>query len=337
MKHVLVTGGAGYIGSHVCVELLQAGHKVVVVDNLCRSHAAALDRVSQITAMPVPFVKADVRDSAAMNSVFAEYDIGAVLHFAGLKAVGESVTEPLAYYDNNVGGALRLLEVMAEHGVKSFVFSSSATVYGGNAASPIGEEAACAPFNPYGRTKRMVEEVLEDLAASDPQWHAALLRYFNPVGAHASGLLGEDPGGHPNNLMPCIVEAAAGRRPELQIYGNDYPTPDGTGVRDYIHVVDLAQGHVKALEKLETFAGANVWNLGTGRGYSVLELVREFESVSGVKVPHRIAARRAGDIAVCYANPAKAERELGWKAARGLHEMCVDVWRWCSLNPDGYR
>jgi UDP-glucose 4-epimerase len=336
MGKVLITGGAGYIGSHVCIELLESGYDIVVADNLCRSSAVSLDRVRRITGNNFPFVQLDIRDKGALDELFTVHGIGSVLHFAGLKAVAESVAEPLLYYDNNVAGTLTLLQVMARHGVKTVVFSSSATVYGAGAISPITENTPCSPFNPYGRTKRMVEEVLEDLAASDPEWRVALLRYFNPVGAHASGVLGEDPCGTPNNLMPCILRAAAKRTDELLVYGNDYPTPDGTGVRDYIHVVDLAKGHVKALERIGTEPGVDVWNLGTGQGYSVLEMIRTFETVADVRIPFRIVQRRAGDVAVCYADPSKAVAELGWKATKGLRDMCEDAWRWHTMNPQGY-
>ena len=337
MANVLVTGGAGYIGSHTCVELLAAGHEVVVVDNFCNSKPLALTRVGQIAGRPVAAVHAvDIRDRGALDAVFAARRFDAVIHFAGLKAVGESVAQPLAYYDNNVGGTVALVETMATHGVKRIVFSSSATVYGDPASVPIREDFPTGPTNPYGRTKWMLEYVLRDVAAADPQWHVALLRYFNPVGAHRSGQIGEDPNGIPNNLMPYVSQVAIGRLPQLQVFGGDYPTPDGTGVRDYIHVVDLALGHVRAVERLMAGHGVLTLNLGTGQGYSVLDVVRAFEQASGRPVPYRIAPRRAGDIAQCYADPARAAAELGWRAQHGLREMCEDAWRWQSDNPQGY-
>ena len=335
---VLVTGGAGYIGSHTTLALLQVGHDVVVLDNLCNSSAQSLKRVAQLAGRTPAFVEGDIRDRAVLDRLFAEHSVAAVLHFAGLKAVGESVSQPLRYYDNNVHGSQVLLQACADAGVYNFVFSSSATVYGEPAQMPISE--ACPvdqPNNPYGRSKLMVEDVLRDLAASDPRWRIAILRYFNPVGAHESGLIGEDPNGIPNNLLPYIAQVAVGKLPELAVFGNDYPTPDGTGVRDYIHVGDLAEGHLRALEALQTRTGAHVWNLGTGQGYSVLDMVRAFEAASGKPVPYRVAPRRPGDIATCYADPAKAERELGWKARRGLDEMMRDAWRWQSMNPNGFR
>lgn len=334
-KRILVTGGTGYIGSHACVELLQAGHDIVVVDNLCNSREEALSRVRSITGCDFPFINLDIRDKAALREVFRAHAIDAVIHFAGLKAVGESVAKPLLYYDNNVGGSLALFEAMQEAEVRTIVFSSSATVYGDPPSGPIREDSPLVPVNPYGRTKRMVEDILRDLLLSDPAWHIALLRYFNPVGAHPGGRIGEDPLGKPNNLMPCIAQAAAGLR-TLQIYGNDYPTPDGTGVRDYIHVTDLARGHLKALDKLDEAAGVHTWNLGTGRGYSVLEIVQAFEAASGKRIPYKITARRLGDIAACYADTAKAKRELGWQADKGLQEMCADTWRWQEMNQRGY-
>lgn len=338
MKKILVTGGAGYIGSHTTVALLQAGYKVVVLDNLCNSSAEALKRVAHLARREPGFVEGDIRDRAVLDRLFAEHAIDAVLHFAGLKAVGESVAQPLRYYDNNVHGSQMLLQACADAGVFNFVFSSSATVYGEPAQMPISEACPVGhPTNPYGRSKLMVEDMLRDVAASDPRWRIAILRYFNPVGAHESGLIGEDPNGIPNNLLPYIAQVAVGKLPELAVFGNDYPTADGTGVRDYIHVVDLAEGHLRALVALQTRTGAHVWNLGTGRGYSVLEMVRAFEEASGKPVPYRVAPRRPGDIATCYADPAKAERELGWKARRSLDEMMRDAWRWQSTNPDGYR
>ncbi len=340
MSSILVTGGAGYIGSHTTLALLQAGHNVVVLDNLCNSSAESLKRVAQLAGREPVFVQGDIRDRAVLDRLFAEHSVDAVLHFAGLKAVGESVAQPLRYYDNNVHGSQVLLQACADAGVFNFVFSSSATVYGEPAQMPISEACPVGqPTNPYGRSKLMVEDMLRDVAASDSRWRIAILRYFNPVGAHESGLIGEDPNGIPNNLLPYIAKVAVGKLPELAVFGNDYPTPDGTGVRDYIHVVDLAEGHLCALRALAepTRIGAHVWNLGTGQGYSVLEMVRAFEAASGKPVPYRVAPRRPGDIATCYADPAKAERELGWKARRGLDEMMRDAWRWQSMNPDGYR
>jgi len=334
---VLVTGGVGYIGSHTTLALLQAGHDVVVLDNLCNSSAESLNRVAKLAGRAPAFVEGDVRDRAVLDRLFAEHTVDAVLHFAGLKAVGESVAQPLRYYDNNVHGSQVLLQACADAGVLNVVFSSSATVYGEPAQMPISEACPVGqPTNPYGRSKLMVEDMLRDVAASDPRWRIAILRYFNPVGAHESGLIGEDPNGIPNNLLPYIAQVAVGKLPELAVFGNDYPTPDGTGVRDYIHVVDLAEGHLRALEALQTRTGAHVWNLGTGQGYSVLDMVRAFEAASGKPVPYRVAPRRPGDIATCYADPAKAESELGWKARRGLDEMMRDAWRWQSMNPDGY-
>lgn len=335
---ILVTGGAGYIGSHTTLALLKAGYKVVVLDNLCNSSVESLRRVEQMVGYTPTFIQGDVRNGAFLQRIFAEHSIDAVLHFAGLKAVGESVSHPLRYYDNNVHGSQVLLQVMAESSVFKFVFSSSATVYGEPAQMPISEACPVGlPTNPYGRSKLMVEDMLRDLVIADPRWSIAILRYFNPVGAHESGLIGEDPNGIPNNLLPYIAQVAIGKLPELAVFGNDYPTSDGTGVRDYIHVVDLAEGHLLALEALKTRTGAHVWNLGTGQGYSVLEMVRAFELASGKSVPYRLAPRRPGDIATCYADPARAERELGWKARRGLDEMMRDAWRWQSMNPDGYR
>jgi len=337
MSCILVTGGAGYIGSHACVEILSAGHEVVVVDNLRNSSREAINRVSRIAQATIPFFQADLRDSCALDEVFTAHRIDAVMHFAGLKAVGESVATPLGYYDNNVGGTLTLLEAMGKHSVHSIVFSSSATVYGSPEAVPIQESAAFSAANPYGRTKVMIEEILRDLAHAQPSWRIAVLRYFNPVGAHESGLIGEDPKGTPNNLMPFISQVAVGRREFLSVWGDDYETPDGTGVRDYIHVVDLARGHVAALRKLEESTGIVTYNLGTGRGQSVLEMVRAFEQASGRKIPYRISDRRPGDISICYADPTKAQQELDWTATKGLREMCFDTWRWQSQNPDGYR
>ena len=335
---ILLTGGAGYIGSHTTLALLQAGYEVVVLDNLCNSSPESLKRVAQLAGREPALVEGDIRDRAALDRVFTNHAIDAVLHFAGLKAVGESVAQPLSYYDNNVHGSQVLLQACADAGVFNFVFSSSATVYGEPAQMPISEACPVGqPTNPYGRSKLVVEDMLRDVAASDPRWLIAILRYFNPVGAHESGLIGEDPNGIPNNLLPYIAQVAMGKLPELAVFGNDYPTSDGTGVRDYIHVVDLAEGHLRALEALLTRTGAHVWNLGTGQGYSVLDMVRAFEAASGKPVPYRVAPRRPGDIATCYADPAKAERELGWKARRGLDEMMRDAWRWQSMNPNGYR
>lgn len=327
---VLVTGGAGYIGSHTCVELLAAGHDLIVLDNLYNAKASVLTRIERIAGRAPQFVQADVRDRAAMERLFANYDIDAVIHFAGLKAVGESVQQPLRYYDNNITGSLVLFETMAKFGVKTLVFSSSATVYGDPASVPIFEHFPLSATNPYGRSKLMVEEILRDLYKADTSWHIALLRYFNPVGAHESGLIGEEPNGIPNNLLPYIAQVADGQREFLSVYGNDYSTPDGTGLRDYIHVVDLAQGHLATLDKLVTAPGIYTYNLGTGRGNSVLEMVKAFEQASGRSVPYRVVARRPGDIAACYADVSLAERELGWTARRGVSQMCADAWRWQS-------
>jgi len=333
---VLVTGGAGYIGSHTCVELLAAGHDVVVVDNLANSKEEALRRVREIAGRDFAFVRADLRDGGALQEIFASWPLDAVIHFAGLKAVGESVQMPLAYYDNNVGGTLSLCRAMAAAGVKDIVFSSSATVYGDPASVPIREHFPLSATNPYGRSKLFIEEILRDLHLSDPDWNPILLRYFNPVGAHPSGRIGEDPNGLPNNLMPFIAQVAVGKLGKLRVFGNDYPTPDGTGVRDYIHVVDLARGHLAALDKLAEKPGAAVYNLGTGRGYSVLEMVAAFERASGRSVPYEIVARRPGDIATCYADTTKARQELGWQAEYGIDDMVRDTWRWQSANPNGF-
>jgi UDP-glucose 4-epimerase len=327
---ILVTGGLGYIGSHTCVELLKVGHEPVALDNLSNSNPSVRDRVGQICGVPLQFVEADVRDRTALDDLFAAGSFDAVIHFAGLKAVGESVAYPLRYYENNVGGSIALFETMQKHSVTSLIFSSSATVYGEPASVPIDEGFPLHAANPYGRSKLMIEEILQDLAVAEPQWRIGVLRYFNPVGAHESGLIGEEPNGIPNNLMPFIAQVADGRRKVLNVYGNDYPTADGTGVRDYIHVVDLAIGHVKTLEKLQTSTGILTYNLGTGRGYTVLEMVRAFEQVSGKKIPYSLVARRPGDIASCYANVCKAERELGWSASRDIAQMCADTWRWQS-------
>lgn len=327
-KSILVTGGAGFIGSHTVVELIAAGHEVLVVDNLCNSKASILERMERITGRRPGFVQLDIRDGAALRRLFSTHRFDAVIHFAGLKAVGESVARPLAYYDNNVSGSVTLFECMREAGVKTIVFSSSATVYGEPASVPIREDFPLSAASPYGRTKLMIEEILRDLAGSDPGWHVALLRYFNPVGAHPSGLIGEDPNGIPNNLMPYIAQVAVGKLKELPVYGNDYPTPDGTGVRDYIHVSDLAKGHLAALDALRQHTGVLAVNLGTGRGYSVLEMIQAFATASGSAVPYRIVSRRPGDIAQCFADPARARTLLGWQAQLGIHEMCADTWRW---------
>jgi UDP-glucose 4-epimerase len=333
---ILVTGGAGYIGTHTCVELLNAGHRVVVIDNLSNSRIEALQRVEKITGKSIAYFIANVNDRDALRELFHTYPIKAVIHFAGLKAVGESVMKPLDYYYNNVSGSIALFETMAEFGIKKLVFSSSATVYGDPHAVPIREDFPLDATNPYGRTKLMVEDILRDLAQSDPSWRIALLRYFNPVGAHESGLIGEDPNGIPNNLMPFVSQVAVGRREELLVFGNDYPTHDGTGVRDYIHVVDLATGHLAALKALETQQTTLTVNLGTGRGYSVLEVIQAFEKASDRPVPFRVTERRPGDIASCYADSAQASELLGWQAVRDLETMCLDAWRWQSMNPQGY-
>ncbi len=335
---ILVTGGAGFIGSHTCVELLDAGYEVIVVDNLCNSSQESLRRVEKITGKNVKFYEADIRDTDALNQIFDKESVECVIHFAGLKAVGESVVKPLEYYDNNISGTLRLCDVMRNHGVKNIIFSSSATIYGEPAFIPITEECPkgmCT--NPYGWTKWMLEQILTDLHTADPEWNVVLLRYFNPIGAHKSGLIGEDPKGIPNNLMPYVAQVAIGKLECLGVFGNDYDTPDGTGVRDYIHVVDLAVGHVKALKKIQEKAGVCIYNLGTGVGYSVLDMVHAFEEASGKKVPYQIKERRAGDIASCYSDATKARKELGWTAERGLKEMCEDAWRWQSQNPNGYQ
>lgn len=333
---ILVTGGAGYIGSHTCVELLMAGNEVIIVDSLINSSEEAVRRIAAICGRKPFFFKVDLLDRASLEEVFRKTEVDAVIHFAGLKAVGESVTRPLAYYSNNVTGSLVLFEVMAQHGVKNLVFSSSATVYGDPASLPITEDFPLQATNPYGWCKVMLEQILRDLHYADPSLNIALLRYFNPVGAHVSGRIGEDPRGIPNNLVPYIAQVAVGKLLELQIFGNDYPTPDGTGVRDYIHVIDLALGHMRALEKLAEKPGLVTYNLGTGKGYSVLEMVRAFAKVAGREIPARVVSRRPGDIASCYADCSKAERELSWKAEKGLDEMCADTWRWQTQNPDGY-
>ena len=334
---ILVTGGVGFIGSHTVVELQNAGYDVVVLDNLCNANPKVLDRIEAITGKKVPFYKADIRDREALNEIFEKESIDSVIHFAGLKAVGESVQKPLEYYDNNIAGTLVLVDVMRQHGCKNIIFSSSATVYGDPAFVPITEECpkgVCT--NPYGWTKSMLEQILSDIQKADNEWNVVLLRYFNPIGAHKSGTIGENPNGIPNNLMPYITQVAVGKREELGVFGDDYDTPDGTGVRDYIHVVDLALGHVKALNKIEEKAGLKIYNLGTGCGYSVLDVVHNFEKASGVKIPYSIKPRRAGDIATCYADAAKAKEELGWEAQYGILEMCEDSWRWQKNNPNGY-
>lgn len=336
MAYVLLTGGAGYIASHTAIVLQQAGYDVLALDNLCNSSAESLRRVAQITGKEVPLIEADIRDEAALRAVFARYDIHAVVHFAGLKAVGESTQLPLKYYDYNVAGTVTLCRVMADAGVKSLVFSSSATVYGAAAQVPIAETSARSATNPYGQSKLMIEHILQDLAASDAQWRIALLRYFNPVGAHPSGLIGEDPNGIPNNLMPFISQVAVGKRDKLSVFGADYPTHDGTGVRDYIHVLDLADGHLKALQYIEQHTGVDAFNLGTGQGYSVLDMVKAFAEVNAVAVPYQLVDRRPGDVAICYANPSKAAELLGWRSERGLVEMVRDSWNWQRQNPQGY-
>lgn len=335
---ILVTGGAGYIGSHTVLALLEAGHEVVVLDNLCNASRESLRRVEQLTERTLIFVEGDIRDRALLDQLFCEHAVSAVIHFAGLKAVGESVQQPLTYYENNVAGTLVLCQAMQAAGVTRLVFSSSATVYGDGYPMPLHEGLPTGqPTNPYGCSKLMVEEVLRDLAASDSAWSIALLRYFNPVGAHSSGLIGEDPQGIPNNLLPYVAQVAVGRRERLAVYGNDYPTPDGTGVRDYIHVMDLAEGHLCALNALAERQGVHTWNLGTGKGHSVLEVVKAFEQASGQAVPYHIEPRRPGDVAACWADATLAERELGWKARRGLAEMMGDTWRWQKKNPQGYQ
>lgn len=335
--HIIVTGGAGYIGSHTCLELLEAGYRVTIIDNLCNASRESIRRVEKLTGKTITFFQTDLLDEKGMDEVFRESaDADAVIHFAGLKAVGESVDKPLLYYQNNITGTLNLCRVMQASGIKNIVFSSSATVYGDPASVPIVEDFPLSCTNPYGRTKLMIEEILRDLAVADPEWNIALLRYFNPVGAHKSGQIGEDPNGIPNNLMPYISQVAVGKLNELSVFGNDYQTPDGTGVRDYIHVVDLATGHLRALEKLSGKPGVVTYNLGTGQGYSVLDMVKAFEHASGKKIPYKIAPRRAGDIAQCYADPSLALAQLGWKAERGINEMCEDTWRWQSTNPQGF-
>lgn len=336
---ILVTGGAGYIGSHTCIELLEQGHEVIVVDNLCNSSRVSLERVETITGKKVTFYEADLLDRKALEEIFEHESIDAVIHFAGLKAVGESVAKPLEYYHNNITGTLILCDVMREHKVKNIIFSSSATVYGDPAFVPITEECPKGEItNPYGQTKGMLEQILTDLHTADPEWNVIILRYFNPVGAHKSGLIGEDPAGIPNNLTPYITQVAVGKLKEVGVFGNDYDTPDGTGVRDYIHVVDLALGHVKALEKMASSEPlVRIYNLGTGQGFSVLQMIEAFSKACGKTIPYSIKPRRPGDIAECYADAALAKKELGWEAERGIDEMCEDSWRWQSGNPNGYK
>lgn len=333
---VLVTGGLGYIGSHTCIQMIESGMTPIIYDNLHNSKISVLDRITKVTGIELKFIEGDIRDKAALVKVLKQHSIEAVIHFAGLKSIGESLEKPLEYYDNNVNGTLVLVSAMRETGVKSLVFSSSAAVYGDPASVPIKENFPTSTGNPYGRSKLMVEECLTDFQKANPDWSITLLRYFNPVGSHPSGELGEDPQEIPNNLMPFVSQVAVGRLEHLSVFGNDYPTPDGTGVRDYIHVMDLSDGHIAALEKVGNKAGLRVYNLGTGNGYSVLEMVKAFERVSGKPIPYQIVARRAGDIAECWADPAKAVNELGWKANRTLEEMTADTWRWQSQNPQGY-
>ncbi|RST72550.1 UDP-glucose 4-epimerase GalE [Siminovitchia acidinfaciens] len=333
---ILITGGAGYIGSHTCVELLKAGYEIVVVDNYLNSKPESLKRVSEITGKSFDVYHVDLMDEKSLDQVFIENPIEAVIHFAGLKSVGESVKTPLLYYEHNIISTVKLCNVMEKYNVKNLVFSSSATVYGEPERIPISEDSPLKAMNPYGRTKLIIEELLSDLYESDHNWSIALLRYFNPIGAHESGLIGEAPNGIPNNLMPYITQVAIGKLKELNVLGNNYPTCDGTGIRDYIHVVDLAKGHLKALEKITEINGVNAYNLGTGKGYSVLEVVAAFEKASDVKIPCKIVGPRPGDIAICYADPSKAQMELGWIAEKGVEEMCADSWRWQSSNPNGY-
>ena len=334
---ILVTGGAGYIGSHTVVELQNAGYEVVVLDNLSNSSEKSLVRVEAITGKPVKFYRADIQDREALNRIFDAEKLDSCIHFAGLKAVGESVRKPWEYYQNNIAGTLTLIDVMRQHNVKNIIFSSSATVYGDPAVIPITEECPKGQCtNPYGWTKSMLEQILSDIQKADPEWNVVLLRYFNPIGAHKSGTIGENPNGIPNNLMPYITQVAVGKLKELNVFGNDYATPDGTGIRDYIHVVDLAKGHVKALKKIEDRSGLSIYNLGTGKGYSVLDIVSNFEKATGVKIPYVIGPRRPGDIAVCYADASKAKAELGWEAENDILEMCRDSWNWQSHNPNGY-
>ena len=334
---ILVTGGAGFIGSHTCVELLNAGYEIVIMDNFYNSNPESLKRVKKITGKDFRFYEADIRDREALDKIFSENEIEAVIHFAGLKAVGESCRKPLEYYENNIGGTVTLCEAMRDAGCKKIVFSSSATVYGGENQSPLTENMKIGgTTNPYGTTKYMIELILQDVYASDNDWSITVLRYFNPIGAHESGIIGENPNGIPNNLMPYVTQVAIGKLPQLSVFGDDYDTHDGTGVRDYIHVVDLALGHIKAVEKVLSGSGINIYNLGTGTGYSVLDIVKAFEKASGRKVNYKIAPRRDGDLAVCYSDPSKALRELGWKAERNLDKMCEDSWRWQKNNPNGF-
>ena len=332
---IFITGGAGYIGSHTCVELCKAGREIVVMDNFINSKPEAVRRTIELAGTEFPFYEVDMLDKSGLEKIFSEHSIDAVIHFAGLKAVGESVSQPLRYYHNNITGTLNLLEVMQAHGCKRMVFSSSATVYGSPKTVPIRENFPLSTTNPYGSTKLMIEQILRDVFVADPEWSIALLRYFNPIGAHSSGRIGENPNGIPNNLMPYIVKVAAGQLPCLSVYGNDYGTHDGTGVRDYIHVVDLALGHLKAVEKVEQSTGVEAYNLGTGNGYSVLDILKAFEKVNGVKVNYKIAPRRPGDIAICYADPTKAKEALHWQAQRGIEEMCRDSWNFLKQNPQG--
>ena len=334
--NILVTGGTGYIGSHTCIQLIQAGITPIILDNLYNSKKLVLERIAQVTGVTPQFYQGDIRDSELLERIFAQHDIDSVIHFAGLKAVGESVAKPLMYYQNNVAGTLNLVQAMEKAGVKSFIFSSSATVYGDPASVPIRENFPTSATNPYGRSKLMVEECLTDFQHANPDWSITLLRYFNPVGAHASGLLGEDPQGTPNNLLPFVAQVAVGRREKVGVFGNDYPTPDGTGVRDYIHVVDLADGHLAALNNVGLQAGLHIFNLGTGQGNSVLEMIAAFSKTVGKPIPYQIQPRRAGDIAECWADPSYAEQVLGWKATRSLETMVEDTWRWQSKNPNGY-
>lgn len=334
---ILVTGGAGYIGSHTCVELLNSGYEVVVVDNLCNSSEKSLERVEELTGKKVKFYKGDILDRDSLNRIFEQESIESCIHFAGLKAVGESVSKPWEYYENNIAGTLTLVDVMRQHNCKNIIFSSSATVYGDPAQIPITEECPKGQCtNPYGWTKSMLEQILMDIQKADPEWNVILLRYFNPIGAHKSGRIGENPNGIPNNLMPYVTQVAVGKLKELGVFGNDYETPDGTGIRDYIHVVDLAIGHVKALKKIEKKAGLCIYNLGTGHGYSVMDIIKNFEAANDIKIPYVIKDRRPGDIAICYCDPHKAKEELGWEAQYGILKMCEDAWRWQKNNPNGY-
>jgi len=333
---ILVTGGTGFIGSHAVVELLQAGHDVTIIDNLSNSKELVVERIEEITGIKPHFIKCDILDAENLDQICAEKHFDAVIHFAGLKAVGESVEKPLEYYHNNVSGTINLCRILEKHNIKNFIFSSSATVYGLSDDVPFTEKHPRSAINPYGQSKLMIEHILEDLYTSDPEWNIVMLRYFNPVGAHSSGLIGEDPAGIPNNLMPYISQVAVGKRPFLNVFGDDYPTPDGTGIRDYIHVVDLAVGHLKALDQIEKHCGLKVYNLGCGKGYSVLEMIKAFEQASGKDIPYKIVARRPGDAAVSYADATLANAELHWKAERGIAEMCRDSWKWQKENPEGF-